>query len=83
MNRNTIETRALAARDSLKRFVGKVGAGVTALAVSGAAMAQDASVGGAIKSEITAAKSSVAEILVALAAVIGMLLLWSYLKRAK
>lgn len=39
--------------------------------------------GAAITSEVTAAKSTISGILVVLAGVVGLFILWSYLKRAK
>lgn len=48
-----------------------------------AAWAQSTDVGAAITSEVTNAKDKVNGILIILAAIVGVLLLWAYVKRAR
>lgn len=59
-----------------------VAAGTTAMLVPFAALAQ-ADPAAAISTEIAGVKTSVGGILVILAAVVGLMLLWSYIRRAK
>lgn len=47
------------------------------------ALASPADPGAAIEAEVTNAKSTVSGILIVLAGVVGLFILWSYLKRAK
>ncbi|HEY4583746.1 MAG TPA: hypothetical protein VIG88_12950 [Lysobacter sp.] len=84
MNRLNAQSLAFRARATVTNIASKVAAG-TGLVVAGitAAHAQAADPGAAILSEITGAKATVGGILVALAAVLGLFLLWSMIKRAK
>ncbi|WP_312252378.1 hypothetical protein [Stenotrophomonas sp.] len=61
---------------------GKVAAAATALVATGSAFASGGGPAEAIISEITAGKSSVSGILVVLAGVVGLLLLWSMIKKS-
>lgn len=76
----------------LVQFRDKAGNGVrnmlAAMAVAmtvmpGLALATPADPAAAITAEITSAKSSVSGILVVLAGIVGLFILWAYLKRAK
>jgi len=86
---NTKNARAAArsifnnARDFARSTTAKVGTAIGTAMVSTGAMAAGADPGAAILSEITGAKATVGGILVALAAVLGLFLLWSMIKRAK
>lgn len=77
---------------SARRMAGNVSNGfqvfMAALAVAIAttpmlALATPADPGAAIEAEVTNAKTTVSGILVVLAGVVGLFILWSYLKRAK
>lgn len=87
---NKTRTALIAARAQFRNFgefakstTAKVAAAGTTMIASTAAMAAAADPGAAILSEITGAKATVGGILVALAAVLGLFLLWSMIKRAK
>ena len=82
MNSN-FRTLARNLRNSATGIAGKVAAGTTALVASGAAMAQATSPGGAIASELSGGKSEVMLVIAAAAVIIGVLVLWAYVKRAK
>jgi hypothetical protein len=87
MNRNSMIHRARTTARNFGEFArsttAKVGAAVGTAVASTGAMAAGADPGAAILSEITGAKATVGGILVALAAVLGLFLLWSMIKRAK
>ena len=77
---------------NLKKMAGKVQSGfatlLAAMAVAIAttpmlALAAPADPGAAITAEVTSAKSTVSGILIVLAGVVGLFVLWAYLKRAK
>jgi hypothetical protein len=79
-------------RAGARSMAGRVSAGfstfLAAMAVAMAtmpmlAMATPADPGAAISAEVTTAKTTVEGILVILAGVVGLFILWSYLKRAK
>ena len=61
----------------------KIGAGAGAMLATGAAMAQATTPGAAIASELSTGKSDVMLVVAAAAIIIGVLVLWSYVKRAK
>lgn len=61
----------------------KVGAGATGALVSGLAMAQTSSPGAAIAGELSGGKSEVMLVVSAVAIIVGLLVLWTYIKRAK
>ena len=82
MNRNSLESKLYTAKVTAQNLGKKIAAGGAAMLAPVAAFAQAADPAGAIKTEIAGAKNSVGEILVALAAIIGLLLLWAYIKRA-
>ena len=67
---------------SFGRNVAKYGLGASAF-VPMLAFAQATDPAGAITTELTNVKSSVSDILIVLAGVIGLMILWSYLKKAK
>lgn len=78
--------------NSARRMAGNVRNGfqlaVAALAVAIAttpmlALATPADPGAAITAEVTNAKSTVSGILIVLAGVVGLFILWTYLKKAK
>ena len=86
MNRTNPQSIALRARDkarSLRARVAGITAALTASLFSAAAWAQATDVGAAITTEVTNAKDKVNGILVILAAIIGVLLLWAYVKKAR
>jgi len=86
MNRNNVESLTLRARDkarSLRNKIAGAAALVTASFYSAAAFAQASDVGAAITAEVTNAKDKVSGILVILAAIVGVLLLWAYVKKAR
>lgn len=86
MNRNNAQSLALRARDkarSLRNRIGAASAVVIGSLYSAAAFAQASDVGAAITSEVTNAKEKVSGILVILAAIVGVLLLWAYVKKAR
>lgn len=79
-------------RNTARRMAGRVTAGfstfMAALAIAIAttpmlALAAPADPGAAITAEVTSAKTVISGILVVLAGVVGLFILWSYLKRAK
>jgi len=67
---------------SLRHTGAKIGVAVAGMTAAPFAFASS-DPGAAILSEITGAKGTVGGILVALAAVLGLFLLWSMIKRAK
>ena len=83
MNRNNLQTRLHQARDAARNFATKAGAVGTGLLASGAAFAQSTSPGSAIAGELSGGKSDVMLVIAAAAVIIGVLVLWSYVKRAK
>jgi membrane protein implicated in regulation of membrane protease activity len=92
MNRNTVESVALRARDKARSLRSKLSNGYAnlgaAMAVAltvtpGLALAAAADPGAAISAEVTGAKSTITGILVTLASIIGLFILWQYLKKAK
>ena len=86
MNLNNAQSLALRARDkarSLRARIAGITTALTASLFSAAAWAQSTDVGAAITAEVTNAKDKVNGILIILAAIVGVLLLWAYVKRAK
>jgi hypothetical protein len=86
MNNKNPQSLAMRARDrakSLRTRLAAVTTAVTASLFSVAAWAQATDVGAAITSEVTNAKDKVSGILVILAAIVGVLLLWAYVKKAR
>jgi hypothetical protein len=86
MNRNNLQSMQDRANDTVRAFrtrAAQIGTGLCAALATGIASAQAADPVAAMTSEITSAKAGVGSIIVGLAAVVGLLLLWSYLKRAK
>lgn len=74
--------------NSARRFASttaaKVSTGATALMASGAAFAQDAgSPGAAIAGELAGGKADVMLVIAAAAVILGALILWGYVKRAR
>ncbi len=65
-----------------RRYIGKAAGATGAMLASGAAFAQT-SPGGAIAAELASAKSEVMGVIALLAIVVGVLLLWAYVKRAR
>lgn len=61
----------------------KVGAGAGALMAAPFAMAQSTSPGAAIAAELSGGKSDVMLVIAAAAVIIGVLVLWAYVKRAR
>lgn len=88
MNRNTVQSRALAARDSLRSFArstaAKASAAGTALMVgAGSAMASATGPGDAIAGQLADGPSQLGIVFGAVAVLIGLLILWAYMKRAR
>lgn len=74
--------------NKLRRFgasiPGKVSAGATALMASGAAFASGSgSPGAAIAGELSSGKSEVNLVIAAVAVILGVIILWGYIKRAR
>lgn len=67
----------------VKGAAGKAAAAGSALVASGAAFATSSTPGSAIAGELSSGKSEVMLVVAAVAVIIGVLLLWSYIKRAK
>lgn len=61
----------------------KIAAGGTALLASGAAMASAGSPGAAIAGELAGGKADVMLVIAAAAVILGALILWGYVKRAR
>ena len=68
--------------DALKGTAAKLSAGALSL-VPLAALATPSSPGGAIAAELSSGESEVMLVIAAAAAIIGVLVLWSYVKRAR
>lgn len=64
-------------------LAGKIGAGAASMFAAGAAMAQATTPGAAIAGELSSGKSDVMLVVAAAAVIIGVLVLWSYVKRAR
>lgn len=63
---------------------GKFGAGASALMASGAAFASGSgSPGSAIAGELASGKSEVNLVIAAVAVILGVIILWGYIKRAR
>lgn len=71
------------ASQAAKHYAGRAAAGATALLASGAALAQATTPGAAIQSELNGGKADVMLVIGAAAVIIGVLVLWSYVKRAR
>ena len=75
--------------NQLRRFgastAGKLCAGASALMASGAAFASGggASPGSAIAGELASGKSEVNLVIAAVAVILGVIILWGYIKRAR
>jgi len=82
MNRKNVETKFYQARDAVRGVFGKVAAGGTALLASGAALAS-ATPGSAIAGELSGGKTDLMLVIAAAAVLIGVLILWAYMKRAR
>lgn len=61
----------------------KVASGAGALVASAGAMAQATSPGAAISGELAGGKTEVMLVIAAVAVILGVLILWAYIKRAK
>lgn len=61
----------------------KVAGGAGALVASAGAMAQSTSPGAAISGELAAGKTEVMLVIAAVAVILGVLILWAYIKRAR
>lgn len=83
MNRNTFESRLRQARDAAKSTAAKVGTGLASLGAAGLAAAQSTSPGAAIAGELASGKSDQMLIIAAVAIMLGVLVVWSYVKRAR
>lgn len=83
MNRNNVESLRYRAVSTARNFRNKAAAGLTALSLAPAMAFAATDPAGAITAELSGIKTTVSGILVVLAAVVGLMLLWSYIKRAK
>lgn len=88
MNRNNLQSRAIAARDSFRNLVtstrAKASAAGTALMVgAGSAMASATGPGDAIAGQLADGPSQLGIVFAAVAVLIGLLILWAYMKRAR
>ena len=66
-----------------KSTAAKVGTGLTALAATGLAAAQSTSPGAAISAELASGKADQMLIIGAVAVMLGVLIVWAYVKRAR
>ena len=91
MNRNNLQSLTHRARDTVRDISDKAR---SAFGTAGAALAVGMTVtpgmalaasdpGAAIQAEVSSAKDTVAAILVVLAGVVGLFILWTYLKKAR
>ncbi len=62
---------------------GKVAAGASALMASGVAFASGASPGAAIAGELSGGKADVMLVVAAAAVILGAIILWGYVKKAR
>ena len=85
MNKRNFQNAFRTAKNSMKSVAAKVSTGATALVASGAAFAGGGggSPGSAIAGELSGGKADVMLVIAAAAVIIGVLILWSYIKRAK
>lgn len=83
MNRNTFRAFGHNIATAAKTTAAKVGTGLTALAASGMAAAQSTSPGAAIQAELASGKSDQMLIIGAVAVMLGVLIVWAYVKRAR
>lgn len=83
MNRRTFRYTLTRASNAVRSTGGKLAAGGTALIASGASFAQATSPGAAIAAELSGGKAEVMLVVAAAAVIIGLLVLWAYVKRAK
>jgi len=84
MNRNNVQTLARRAADTVSNLHCRALAiGATSFLAPALAFAQATDPGAAITSEINGVKTTVGAIIVILAGVVGLMVLWSYIKRAK
>ncbi len=85
MNKRNFETAARRAVDSVKGLGAKVATGTTALVASGAAFASGGatSPGAAIAGELSTGKSDVMLVVAAAAVILGAIILWGYVKKAR
>lgn len=86
MNRSNLQSLRYRAADTVRAFRNKVATGTALVGVAltpGMAFATGTDPAAAITTELSGIKTSVGGILVVLAAVVGLMLLWSYIKRAK
>ena len=70
-------------RSIANRYYGAQAALGTAIALSPLAAMAQSDLGAAVKTEVEGGKTAVTAILMVLAAVLGLFLLWSMIKRAK
>lgn len=91
MNRNNMQSIVHRARTTARNVgnkarsaYGTAGAALaTALTITPGLALAAGDPGAAIQAEVTSAKSTVTGIIVILAGIVGVFILWSYLKRAK
>lgn len=83
MNTNNKQTALIRARASVAGLRKRAAAALTAVSMIPAiAMAQSGGLGGSMLTEVTGIKADVQSILVLLAGVVGLILLWKYLRKA-
>ena len=83
MNRTTLQSRLHQASAAFKSNVAKVAAGGSALVAAGLASAQSTSPGAAISAELASGKADQMLIIGAVAVMLGVLIVWAYVKRAR
>ena len=66
-----------------KSTAAKVGTGLATMGAAGLAAAQATSPGGAIAAELAGGKADVLLIIAAVAVILGALIVWGYVKRAR
>ncbi|PJK13299.1 hypothetical protein CO613_10225 [Lysobacteraceae bacterium NML07-0707] len=69
--------------DTVKGYGGKAAVAATGLVASGMAAAQSSSPGQAIASELSGGKAEVMLIVGAVAVILGVIILWGYIKKAR
>lgn len=68
---------------AMKSAYGKVAAGASAALASGLALATPSTPGGAISAELAGGRADLMLVIGAAALLIGILILWAYVKRAR
>lgn len=83
MNKNNVQSAFHRAKTTARNLVGKASAAGTALMASGAAFAGGSSPGSAIAGELSGGKADVMLVVGAAAIILGALIVWGYVKKAR